>query len=266
LVVYYAYLNPIHEVKAEMRKFKRFYITIWISTNLLFLIGSIVAIVLGVKYDDPYGETEADWITAVHGYFTGAVFLVLVLVLAYHGFKIFNLIRNGPRSKLLSKVSLPRIGFVTFVLFLLFMSRCIYDFIMAAGVTSFNISSGTSNEALFTFVAFCAWEIIPTILVLVLFGNVNSTTLGAFSHLFTCFKSSGEPEVAYSSIRYQKLSHDSLPGSGIFPKAQLFSDPKRYDSDEDSSSSSRTSPISGSLNSNFLISPSTTPGRNLEIH
>ncbi len=34
---------------------------------------------------------------------------------------------------------------------------------------------------MFTFIAFCLWEIIPIILVLVLFGNVSATTLGAFS-------------------------------------------------------------------------------------
>jgi hypothetical protein len=111
-----------------------------------------VGIILGVRYDDPY-QDEPDWLTAAHGYFTGSVFLILVIVMAYHAFKVFHLIRNvrlftkitdsqGPRSKLLAKISLHKIAFVTLLLFLLFMSRCIYDFIMAAGITtSLNISS-----------------------------------------------------------------------------------------------------------------------------
>ena len=48
---------------------------------------------MGIKYDDPY-EDEPNWLTAVHGYFTGGVFLILVSVLAYHGFKVYQLIRN----------------------------------------------------------------------------------------------------------------------------------------------------------------------------
>jgi len=251
LVVYYAYLNPIHEVKAEMRKFKRVYISVWLTTNILFLFGSAAGIILGIYYDDPY-EDEPDWLSAVHGYLTGGVFLILVVVLAYHGFKIFHLMRHGPRSKLLAKVSLSKILFVTIVLFLLFTSRCVYDFIMAAGVTGFNISSGTTNEALFTFVAFCAWEIIPTILVLVLFGNVNSTTLGAFSNMCRCLKSP-EDENEYLSVQYQRVSQEAI-GTHSFNKAQLFNNPKRYDSDEENSSQ-RTSPLYGSLNSPYNVAP-----------
>jgi len=252
LVVYYAYLNPIHEVKAEMRKFKRVYISVWLATNILFLIGSLVTIVLGIKYDDPY-EDEPDWLTAVHGYFTGGVFLILVLVLAYHGFKIYHLMRHGPRSKLLAKISLPKIFFVTLVLFLLFTSRCAYDFIMAAGVTSIDISSGTDSNALFSFVAFCAWEIIPIILVFILFGNVTSTTLGAFSNICRCFNTKEDND--YLSVNYQRISNE--PGGSFantLNKAQLFNNPKRYDSDEENSSQ-KTSPVHGSLNSPYNVAP-----------
>jgi len=251
LVVYYAYLNPIHEAKAEMRKFKRFYITIWITTNILFLILTLVGIILGMEFDDPNQSDEPDWLSAAHSYFTGGVFLVLVIVLAYHGFKVFYLIRHGARSKLLAKVSLHKIALVTFLLFLLFMSRSVYDFITAAGVTSLDISSGSSKEALFTFLAFSAWEIVPTILVLVLFGNVNSTTLGAFGNLCRCIRT--EDDVTpYASIKYQQINQEQ-PGVTHFNKAQLFNDPKRYDSDEETSAL-KTSPLSGSL-----PSPSTTP-------
>jgi len=250
LVVYYAYLNPIHEVKAEMRKFKRVYISVWLTTNVLFLLGSIAGIILGVIYHDPY-EDEPDWLSAVHGYFTGGVFLVLVVVLAYHGFKIFQLMRHGPRSKLLAKVSLSKILLVTVVLFLLFTSRCAYEFTMAVGVKSLTVSSGMVKEGLFTFVGLCAWEIIPTILVLVLFGNVNSTTLGACSNVCHCCRNSGD-DSEYLSVNYQRINHESQ-GSHNFNKAQLFNNPKRYDSDEETSSSQRTSPLYGSLNSPYNV-------------
>ncbi len=57
----------------------------------------LVGVILGVKYQDPY-EDSPDWLTSAHGYFTGTVFFVLVVVLAYHGFKIYQLIRHVSRS------------------------------------------------------------------------------------------------------------------------------------------------------------------------
>jgi len=253
LVVYYAYLNPLHEVKAEMRKFKRFYFTVWFVTNIVFFIGTLVGIILGVKYDDPY-ENEPDWLTAAHGYFTGSVFLVLVIVMAYHAFKVFHLIRQGPRSKLLAKISLNKIAFVTLALFLLFMSRSSYDFIVAAGISaSYNLSP-SMNKPLFSFVIFVAWEIIPTILVLVLFGTVNSTTLGAFGNLCPCFKRHNDL-TPYASVKYQSLNQD--PGENMqssLHKAQLVNDPKHYDSDNDSFSQG-TSPLSGVSPSSFSTPP-----------
>jgi len=252
LVAYYAYLNPIHGAKAEMRTFKRFYITVWLTTNIVLLVGTAVSIILGIRFDDPYDQ-EPDWLTAAHGYFTGSIFLVLVVVMAYHAMKVFHLIRHGPRGKVLAKVSLGKIAFVTLVLLLLFMSRCAYDFIMAAGITaSFRITSGTSNEAIFTFVAFCAWEIVPTILVLVLFGTVNSTTLGPLANFCRPCFTQEESSTPYASVKYQRINSDPQPGHVSF-KAQLFNDPKRYDSD-DETSSQRTSPLSGSFGSPYPVS------------
>ena len=76
---------------------------------------------------------------------------------------------------------------------------------------------------MFTFIAFCLWEILPIILVLVLFGNVNATTLGAFNK--------AEPKKPTTFIRPKRVteSQDTLL------KAQLFNDPKRYDSDDETS-------------------------------
>jgi len=246
LIVYYAQLG--HQHKGEMKAFKRRYIAVWVITNVIFFVLAAIWIGIGIKIDGPGGD-EPDWLSSIHGYFTGAVFFILVIVLAWEGLRVSHLMReaSGAQTKLLAKISFPKIVVVTFLLFSLFTTRCIYDVIMATGKISMEVSSGTTFEALFTFVAFLLWEIIPTTLVLVLFGKVSATTLGAFSK-----KKMVNPTVAHLQI--QARTSGELPAQPLL-KAQLFNDPRRYDSDEESSVLKSPLHFSGTYHSPYNTGP-----------
>lgn len=182
LIVYYAHLHQ--QQMKEWKEFKRKYVIVWILTNALFLVLAFVWILLGIIYD---GEnvSEPDWLSRIHGVFTGTIFFVLVVILARYGWRatrpMNQLISSGRPSKFPGKTPITRILLVSFSLFALFTTRCLYDFIMATGQVNFNVSDDNNFEVVFVFVAFCLWEIIPSILVLVLFGKVKATSLGAFS-------------------------------------------------------------------------------------
>lgn len=115
-----------------------------------------------------------------------------------------------------------------------------------------------------TFIAFCSWEVFPTILVLVLFGTVHSTKLGMFSNICHCFSNSAQ-ESDYPSVQYTRVSQDggrigkledktNLLVHPSFSKAQLFNDPRRYDSDDESTAASLKN--TNSLNTPYNISSS----------
>jgi len=219
----------------------------WISINIVALILAFVWVALGIALDEP------SWLTRVHGIFTGIIFFALVVVLAWYGWGAAHLMKEKPTShkqtKLIAKVSFPKILGVTFSLFVLFTTRTMYDFIMASGQFSVDIETGTTYSALFSFVCFSLWEIIPTILVLVLFGKVQSTTLGAFSKKQTFVKKNPN----YTKIVNQNNSvNTEISNSGPLAKAQIFNDPRRYDSDDETTpfkSQTSTPLLYGSNNS-----------------
>jgi hypothetical protein len=103
------------------------------------------------------------------------------------------------------------------------------------------------------------WEIIPIILVLVLFGNVSATTLGAFSE--------GKSSVFIS--RQKKLSENQGERETLLSKttSALFTNPRRYDSDEEGTPTKygsnvvpyNTSSINSSLQDHLSMSNTQTP-------
>jgi len=217
--------------------------------NILFLILAVLWVALGIHFDKPHGE-EPEWLSHIHGYFTGTVFFILVVVLAFYGWKASQLMKQGgAQTKLLARVSFPKILVVTILLFVLFTSRCLYDFVSASGQLLVEVKSDRSSQALFLFTCFCLWEIIPTSLVLVLFGTVKATSLGAFSK-----KAMGwtrDPNYPRALVQEQQ---------GLITKAQIFNNPGRYDSDDEIKSTSQNS-LYGSLGTNSPYS--TTP---VQVH
>jgi len=220
LVVYYGHLQ--HKQKEEWYSLKRRYFAFWIFTNILFLILAFVWISFDVKYNESNSD-DRSWLIDFQSYFTGTIFFGLSVVLAWHSWKVSNLMKEakGTQTKLLAKVSWYKTLIIAISLFLIFTSRSLYDFISGTDTDlSVDLSSESTAQSLFVFVAFSFWEVVPIILVLILFGNVSPTTLGAFSR-----------------------TENSKVGPFLFPKnndnqdtllkAHLFNDPKRYDSDDE---------------------------------
>jgi len=235
LVVYYAHLHQ--KQKAEWKDFKKKYISFWAIINLLFFLFQLALIITGIVLNDPEkNEEDPQWLSSVHLFFNGIVFFVLVIVLAWQGWKIAQLMRTamGNQTKLLAKISFRRIAVVTLTLFVLFTSRTVYDILSAVDPNVvIEVSGDATMEALLTFVLFFFWEIVPTILVLVLFGLVRTTNLGAFSRQ--------KPSKNKSSTPSRPRTPLAAPSGGVLSKAHLFNDPRRYDSDEETSPFLKTS-------------------------
>jgi len=213
---------------------KKKYFSAYIITNLVFLILAIIFAVwigLGIQYDSE-NTLEPSWLYQIHSYFTSAIFFLLVIVLAWHTYQVYRLMKaaKGTQTVLVGKVSWTKILGIAISLFCLFTSRTLYDFIIAVDTRLIvQVSAGSSTAAMITFIALLLWEIIPIILVLILFGNVSATTLGAFSK--------PENKKVNTLLRQKKVNENS---QDQLSKASLFNDPKRYDSDDE------TTPLRGS--------------------
>jgi len=165
------------------------------------------------------------------------------------------------QTKLLAKISFPKILGVTFSLFFLFTSRCLYDFISAFGQFHVVVESGTTSSALFTFIAFCLWEIIPTMLVLLLFGTVAPTRLGALSKKRDSFfiknpsiKRHPNPNTPFES----GLTTSLLKSASDFPESSDDSTTVNDSSSDDDGSFKKPSPMYyGSFNSPYSVTPPT---------
>lgn len=157
-----------------------------------------------------------------------------MLVLVWHGWKLVRKMREEGtkqhQTRLVARVSWMKISAITVILFICFSLRCIYDFV--SGVTkSQTIVISISDDSdlyqiIFKFLAYTVWEVLPTALVFVLFGRIPPTSLGVFS----------SPRLSRVPHRSQ-LRRESLSGGVLAAdpeqSARIFSDPKRYDSDEE---------------------------------
>jgi len=235
LVVFYAHLH--HTQKSEWYALKRRYIGLYVILNALFFILAVVWMGLGMHYDQSeyHDEKEPAWLDKIHSGFTGIVFLLLSCVIGYHGWKAAGLTRHTDyaQPKLVGKLSYPRILSVAFLLFLVFTVRCVYDLLLTTNLVEtwyVEVTPGTSAGAGFTFLIFFSFEIIPIILVMILFGRVKSTTLGVFSR--TAQKS--QPNLSNFKRQANLVVNTESTGSGPhLLKADLFNNPLRYDSDDE---------------------------------
>jgi len=194
-------------------------------------------------------DEDPQWLNSLHLYFIGTAFFILVIILSWQGWRcVHKATSSGPQNKLVAKVSFKRIIVVTSVLFFLFTTRTIYDFVAASyPKIGYEVAGDATLDAFVTLVAFIFWEIIPTILVLMLFGRVKTTNLGAFAKKV--------PKLG--KINSPRPKSSMATPTGQLLRAHLFSDPRRYDSDEENSpllrnmaltpSSPNTGPLTSSL-------------------
>jgi len=229
LIVYYAHLH--HNEKNEWYDLKRKYVAAWFIANVILLILQLVWIFM---------ESQANWLPSpedegfvgfhsIPNFFTGIIYGLLVIVLAWHGWKVVQKIRsegtNTHHTRLVAHISWVKISVITVALFTFFSLRCIYDFVSALSKSEYlaiNVDDQASlYQMYFKFFAYTFWEVLPTGLVFILFGTIPATTLGVFSK---------QSQHSRKVPSYAKVTRISLPQS----ESRLFHDPKRYDSDDES--------------------------------
>ncbi|GAM18100.1 hypothetical protein SAMD00019534_012750 [Acytostelium subglobosum LB1] len=183
---------------------------------------------------------------------TGVVFLLLVSILAFYGWRLNFIIKSTKSAQLQSQLPISIIP-ITFIIFLCFTSRCIFNFISAVGsIPSINLDCDSVKQSITVFLSYFFWEILPYILILVLFWRIPSTQIGGLSK-----RSKTNLTFPQTTVPGRVINHQSQPGA----LARLFLDPQRYDSDDETTTLLyKNSPSAANMYNAGRNSPySTTP-------
>ncbi|KAM9985424.1 hypothetical protein ACTFIZ_008963 [Dictyostelium cf. discoideum] len=213
LVLFYAHV--VHRTTWERFTRMRFTI-VYSSVNIILLVLQIVWIAVYSKYSDVGLLAQIQFIL------NGVVFLLLVSILAFYGWKL-RIIKQNTNRHLQSQLPLSIIP-ITFFIFLCFTSRCVYDFIAAFGKVNIQLSDQLSlGENIAIFLTYLVWEILPYILILVLFWRIPTTHIGGLARRNKNVNSFAYPP--QTAV---------IPGRTIQQQpSRLFLDPQRYDSDDE---------------------------------
>lgn len=216
-------------------------------------------------------EDLPTWLTVVGQTFVGGMFFCLIIILAIYGYKASKSIRSSNANILLPLLaktdSSLGIVVITTVIAILYTTRFIYDVVTAIpSMSSWRVAIQpcTHDSAhIFIFLAWFLWEITPSSLVLFFFwripqthkvrsllkkkgGNIIPHRLyinGGSHHFTTDGTEQQHPSFLEPFFHSGRMSH-------------LFDDPRRYDSDEESASSLRSSSVpSISSNPNSFATP-----------
>lgn len=118
---------------------------------------------------------------------TASTFFVLVFALGYYGFQVWQILRteNNPDPKL-HGISPFKIFAATSLIMVIYLSRAIYNIVVEV-FPSLSLYFGAAGEEvaseIMAAVYFAIWEIVPTLIILVLFWGVRSL----FFHSHTSF-------------------------------------------------------------------------------
>ncbi|KAN0028361.1 hypothetical protein ACTFIV_010203 [Dictyostelium citrinum] len=212
LVLFYAHV--VHRTTWERFTRMRFTI-VYLSVNIILLVLQIVWIAIYVKYSN-------GMLQQIQSILNGVVFLLLVSILAFYGWKL-RIIKQNTNRHLQSQLPLSIIP-ITFFIFLCFTSRCVYDFIAAFGKVNITLSDNASlRENVAIFFTYLVWEILPYILILVLFWRIPTTHIGGLARRNKNVNSFAYPP--QTAV---------IPGRIVQQQpSRLFLDPQRYDSDDE---------------------------------
>eukprot|EP01133_Synstelium_polycarpum_P001458 gene1458-1691_t len=205
LVLFYAHV--VHRATWERTTKKRFTIA-YILVNAVLLILQCAWVVADYKVTNGYTDlTTPPWITQSQAILTGIVFLLLVSILAFYGWRLNHMMKTT-KTALQSQLPMSIIP-ITFIIFLCFVSRCIFNFVSAFGKVNIDLDTHSVKTILF-------WRIPSTQI-----GGI--TRRGKQTNL--TFPS---PTVAPGRV----INQSQPPGA----LARLFMDPQRYDSDDETTS------------------------------
>jgi len=225
LVLFYAHL--VHRATWEKSTKKIFAIT-YIAINVVFIIVQSVWLGMYGYYFKIGTSDDHIWLVTAQSSLAGVVFLILVFILAGYGWLLHSALKAT--SSFVQPV--PTTIFpITFIIFMLFLSRCIFDFVNAAGYWGIPVTSTSQHDNLVAFFLYFFWEILPAVMILGLFWKIPTTHIG------------GLPRRGKSNVYQFPFPPLIVPG-GPYPKdheatgvaSRLFNDPQRYDSDDETTS------------------------------
>eukprot|EP00164_Ancoracysta_twista_P006495 GFYU01009048.1.p1 GENE.GFYU01009048.1~~GFYU01009048.1.p1 ORF type:complete len:370 (-),score=56.30 GFYU01009048.1:35-1144(-) len=218
LALYYAHLVQIlKRNKAEWEShLKRKYFLIYVVVNVILFLLNATWVAVAVNKGD-----VSKHMGNVHSCFSGAVFLVLVLVLAVFGWQVSHANLYKVQTPFQAKQATPRvIKGITLTIFICFFTRCVFNFLSLANIGVEVIHGKEKSLSTVGFLLYVLWEVMPTALVLVFFRKIPKTRLGSLNRLRESLTSSGRDPAPKPPPIQESNRH-------------LFDNPQRYDSDDD---------------------------------
>jgi hypothetical protein len=226
LVVFFAHL--VHRATWE-KSTKKIFTIAYVATNLVFMSVQGVWLGLYAYYEKHNMEDESEWLGVAQSTLAGVVFLILVFILAYYGYLLHSAMKGA--SSFVQPV--PSTIFpITFVIFMLFLSRSVFDFVNAAGHWIISVISDDSFSYAVVFLLYFFWEILPAVMILGLFWRIPTTHIGGLPRRRHNNANFTFPPLIVPGGPYPKDHESNVSGIA----SRLFNDPQRYDSDDEATS------------------------------
>lgn len=170
-------------------KYKRKYFLAWMISNAIFFLIVLIAIIL-ICVDTIQFDRKG---TAFVRYMIpGLVFLLLVILFSYYGFRLYRLLQN-PSIRYVpfnsQGAGVPGVSILIMLLLAVFLCRTVYCLVIAFEALRHTAFFG--EQPLFRFLSLFISEILPTFAILVFFRRIPSSK-GKTRHLL--------PPVFYTSI------------------------------------------------------------------
>lgn len=184
IVMYYAFL--LHRID-KRRSDAQSALIVWcyVITNICVVSTTTFYIILACKSTDG----TAAQLESAHHFFMAFQFLGLVCSYGYYGTLVVNsqAIRQAPDH--LTKTSSSTLQWITAFMWLVFLSRLVYDIASACGVWVLNVGATASGyDDVASVILLFFWEVIPTSILLFAFRNIPRTSYGFNNFLFSCFR------------------------------------------------------------------------------
>ena len=196
LVVYY--LKIIH-----VREWDRLKCRVWslyIAANVL--VGSALLVwiwLFQVVYKNkPNKETI---IADYYSIFSGITFGILMIFISYYGYRVFK-IRLTRRMRLYHPFASTTVMVgLTFLVFIVFLTRCVYGLLLAWGGHAMRDPVGSRREQwktlpqavdVATFVLLILWELLPTFALVMLFRRIPRTKNNLCAMCFDAYFTGGK--------------------------------------------------------------------------
>ena len=177
LVVYYL------KVVSGSRQWDRIQCRVWsiyILANLLVSVALTVWLYLFQIVYKGQKQREND-VAFYYSIFSGVTFGLLMVFISYYGYRVFK-IRLTRRMQLHHPFASTTVMVgLTFLVFIVFLTRCIYGFLQACGGHAMSDPVGTRREQwktlpqavdVATFVLLILWELLPTFALVMLFRRI----------------------------------------------------------------------------------------------